>query len=183
MSRSKLYNAMVIALTMALMSISSLSSASAAPGVRTYGPFASTSEDSGTCGNSWASDTFNRFFKVFTTQNADNTYTVIEDFRQGSFVTVLGQSPGACQPEGNPNGTVGEGVTGKFSGTFTVIVSNGTYNPAAAAVGTSTLDFVHAVFGPSATFDVPSFSFEYSTKHNGSWINSDKGNSGDITGD
>ena len=182
MSRSKFYSAMVIGLTIALMSISSLSSASAAPGVRNYGPFAGTSEDSGTCGNNWANDTFNRFFKVFTTRNNDGTYTVIEDFRQGSFVTVASQSPGACQPVGDPTATVGDGVTGKFSGTFTVIVSHGTYNAAAAGVGTSTLDFVHAVFGPDATIDVPSFSFEYSTKHNGSWINSDAGNSGDITG-
>ncbi|MGH9882221.1 MAG: hypothetical protein ACRD6N_12365, partial [Pyrinomonadaceae bacterium] len=43
---------------------------------RHYGPFASTSPDSGTCGNSWATDTFDRHFHVTTTPNEDGTYTV-----------------------------------------------------------------------------------------------------------
>lgn len=58
-----------------------------APEVRQYGPFHSSSPDSGTCGNDWAIDTFDRFFKVHTTPNPDGTYNVVEDFKKGTFVT------------------------------------------------------------------------------------------------
>ena len=187
MSRSKLYSAMVIALTMALMSISSLSSASAAPGVRNYGPFAGTSEDSGTCPNSiWANDTFSRFFKVVTEEIAPGTYSVTEDFRQGSFITNEGSSPQACDPDSPTGKHVDAGITGKLSGTFNIIV-HGTFDPAATPhdidgdqkIGTA--DFIKSVFGENATYDFSHFYFQYSTKNNGSWINSDAGNSGDIT--
>ena len=183
MSRSKFYSAMVIVLTMALMSISSLSSASAAPGVRNYGPFAGTSEDSGTCGTSpWATDTFNRFFKVFT-EGTNGTYTVTEDFRQGSFVTLQAPSPAACETVNNGH-TVNEGIIGKFSGTFNITVK-GTFNPAAEIKdldggGIGTADFILSVFGDQATYVVTDFSFQYSTKNYGSWINASSGNSGDI---
>src|SRR5690349_7855627 len=40
-----------------------------------YGPYASGSEDSGTCGNDWAQDTFDRHFTVHN--NRDGTYTVV----------------------------------------------------------------------------------------------------------
>ena|SRR2546429_8178886 len=68
----------------------------AGPAVRQYGPFASTSPDSGTCGPDWANDTFDRHFKANTTRNPDGTYTVIEEFKKGSFITFAGPSPGAC---------------------------------------------------------------------------------------
>ena len=188
MSRSKFYSAMVIGLTIALMSISSLSSATAAPGVNKYGPFDSGSTDSGTCGNDWANDTFNRYFKVFNTKNADGTYTVTEDFREGSFVTIAGPSPQACDHDSPTGGNVAAGVTGKVSGKFNIIVYSGDFKPAAeikdidgdGKIGTA--DFIHSVFGAGATYDVLHYSFQYSTKNNGSWINSDAGNSGDITG-
>lgn len=37
---------------------------SASNGTKHFGPFPSTSPDSGTCGNDWAEDTFDRFFTV-----------------------------------------------------------------------------------------------------------------------
>src|SRR5687768_12050823 len=40
-----------------------------------YGPYSSGSPDSGTCGNNWAQDTFNRHFTV--KHNHDGTFTVI----------------------------------------------------------------------------------------------------------
>ena len=52
--------------------------AAGAPEVRQYGPFHSTSPDSGTCGNSWATDTFDRFFRVQPSPNADGTFSVTE---------------------------------------------------------------------------------------------------------
>jgi len=181
MSKTKPYSAMVVIFTIALLSISSLGSASAAPDMREYGPFHGVSADSGTCGNEWATDKFNRYFTVSTTPNLDGTYTVILEYRQAKFETIAGPSPGACDL-GN-NATVGAGIKGKFSGTFTIIVSGGTYNAdAKPGPGTTAASFVPEVFGPTATFAVPAFSLEYSTANNGSWTNSSSGNSGDITG-
>src|SRR5437867_3048225 len=50
-----------------------------------YGPYPSGSGDSGTCGPDWAQDTFDRHFTV--KRNPDGTLTVIEQFKNGSFVT------------------------------------------------------------------------------------------------
>src|SRR5437879_2028107 len=81
------------------------------PKVRHYGPFASTSPDSGTCGNDWANDTFKRSFEIDTSHPKD----VIESFDDGRFVTIAGPSPNAClhmsAPTGNGN-TVVNGTTG-----------------------------------------------------------------------
>src|SRR3954469_10714100 len=55
-----------------------------------------TSPDSGTCGNDWATDTFTRVFKVFPEKNTDGSYRLVENFTQGKFVTMQGESPEAC---------------------------------------------------------------------------------------
>ena len=168
----------VVALVFASITVSS-----AAPGVRNYGPFAGGSPDSGTCGNDWADDTYSRFFKVVT-DGTNGTYTVTEDFRQGSFVTHQGPSPAAC--ELGTNSMVAEGISGKLSGTFNIIVSNGTYSATATIqdfdhdMKIGTADFIRSIFGDKATYVVEHFNFQYTTKNNGSWINSDAGNSGDI---
>ena len=171
----------VVALVFASLNVSS---AGAEPEIRNYGPYHDgTSPDSGTCGNTWATDTFNRFFRVFTTPSAPGTYTVIEEFRAGSFVTNDGPSPGACDPDNPLGGTVAEGITGKMSGTLTIIVSNGLYDPDAnPGPNSTTSTFISAVFGSDAVIDTPVFSFRYFTPQNGSWINASTGNSGDITG-
>jgi len=76
-----------------------------------YGPYTSGSPDSGTCGNDWATDTFDRHFTVHS--NHDGTYTVVQQFKNGSFVTNEGPSPGSCDlTDGSPPGTVDQGVTG-----------------------------------------------------------------------
>src|SRR4029077_3802589 len=49
-----------------------------------YGPYSSESTDSGTCGNDWANDTFDRHFTV--RKNPDGTFLVVEQFKDGSFV-------------------------------------------------------------------------------------------------
>src|SRR5438874_9566702 len=59
-----------------------------------YGPYSSGSPDSGTCGNDWAEDTFDRHFIVRTA--LDGTIMVVEQFKNGSFMTYAGASPGAC---------------------------------------------------------------------------------------
>lgn len=86
-----------------------------------YGPYASGSPDSGTCGNAWAEDTFDREFTVRS--NGDGTYTVVEQFKNGSFVTKGGPSPGACETTYANHGTVvAAGETGSMHGYF--IISN-----------------------------------------------------------
>jgi len=81
-----------------------------------YGPYTSSSPDSGTCGPAWATDTFNRDFTV--RQVGPNMYTVVEQFKQGSFVTASGPSPGSCDTD--LGGTLDAGVTGSMHGYFIV---------------------------------------------------------------
>jgi len=93
-----------------------------------YGPYTSGSPDSGTCGNDWATDTFDRHFTVF--QNKDGSMAVVEQFKDGSFVTPApvgdparmsnGPSPGACQTSAIPQGMVNDGVTGSLHGYFVI---------------------------------------------------------------
>jgi hypothetical protein len=81
-----------------------------------YGPYTSGSPDSGTCGNDWANDTFDRHFTARS--NADGTYTVVEQFKNGTFETTAGPSPGAC--ETNPFGVIAAGKTGSMHGYFII---------------------------------------------------------------
>lgn len=156
----------------------------------TYGPFPSPSPDldSGTCGTSggWASDTFKRSFSV----NKGNPNTVSETFTKGTFVTIAAPSPNACVIQAAPNGNgnkVTNGIAGTFSGSDTIQILTGTFNPKAKCTASTcnTRDqFVHTVYGASATYDVPTFEFDYYTQKNGSWHNASSdsgGNQGDIT--
>ncbi len=151
--------------------------------VRQYGPYANGSPDSGTCGNMWADDTFDRFFKVDTRRNPDGSYSVVEQFKNGNFVSRAGFTPGGCEG-GNPNPpSMSAGITGKMQGQFWIRVSNGTYNHGANPGNVTTAQFIAAVFGPNATYQVVSFSLNYNAGNNGDWRNasSDKGgNQGDI---
>lgn len=158
----------------------------ATSGTLHFGPFASTSSDSGTCGNNWANDTFNRFFTI----NLTEPNTVIEDFKDGTFVTVAGSSPGACETGTNNGNTVADGVTGKFQGSFDIEVTGGTFNPTAQCTPTTcntTAGFIKTVYGTSATYITGAtyFLFNYSADSNGQWKNASAnrgGNLGDITG-
>lgn len=149
-----------------------------------FGPYASNSPDEGTCGNTWANDTFNRAYTVKTKPTAEGKYNVVEQFKKGTFTTLEGPSPGACGP--NPGGTVSGGVTGKMQGSFSIVVSGGTYNSGATCSELCyTSEFVSAFFGSGATYEVTSFDIHYNAKKHGTWKNAsaDKGgNSGDITG-
>jgi hypothetical protein len=82
-----------------------------------YGPYTTDSPDSGTCGNDWATDTFDRHFTVKT--NSDGTFTVVEQFKNGSFVTMDGPSPGACENV-PPGGMVDPDKTGSMHGYFII---------------------------------------------------------------
>src|SRR5437899_9806879 len=107
-----------------------------------YGPYASGSTDSGTCGNDWANDLFNRFFTVFT--RSDGSIVVVEQFKDGTFITPASDSPpvnfspGACQASPTPAGVVNNGIAGEFQRHFVIPLPS-------AETQTSTSPFCDAV--------------------------------------
>ncbi len=154
------------------------------------GPYASTGPDSGTCGNNWALDLFNRSF-VATLPGVNGTYSVTETFSKGTFLTIAGQSPAACDTGYVQHGaTVKEGISGKFSGTFTITVTDGVFNEQGSCERDpdsgqcTTAGWIHGFFGDQASYSVGQFSFSYTAKKQGliytHWVNADTGNSGDI---
>jgi hypothetical protein len=131
-------------------------------GTLQFGPFASGSPDSGTCGNNWADDTYNRFFTVVT--NQDGTARVVEFFKDATFATRPGLSPGACE-NGATTHAVTAGIQGRFQGYFLISVTGGALKrDAVCTVATcgTTKDFVNTVFGVM-TYDVTTFLFNYSS--------------------
>jgi hypothetical protein len=141
------------------------SSAAGAGKDQHFGPFASTSPDNGSCGHAWAIDTFDRFFNVH--DNGNGTFSVDEQFKNGSFVTIGGDSPSACAPDSHHGSAVEAGVNGTFVGYLDFTVTGGTYNPSGCATGdcTTLAGFLAATFpggsfgcGPSG---VCKFGFEY----------------------
>ena len=154
---------------------------------RVFGPFASSSPDSGTCGNNWANDTFKRFFTV--TRNADGSFTLREDFKDGKFVTVAGASPGACETNGTAHGTtIRASVRGEFSGFLAGRVTGGTFTPAGGCPAPCTGGkFLAIHFGTGASWVTSTFRFRYEAERAGlhfrRWQNASAdqgGNRGDI---
>jgi len=165
-----------------------------------YGPYASTSTDSGTCGNDWATDTFDRHFTV--RRNTNGTFLVVEQLKEGSFVTPASDSPpvnfspGACQ-NSIPQGIVNSGVTGNLQGYFIIpgVVNQTSNNPYCNATlmtdaNCDTTTFINTHFTPPcypATCMVTTFFFHYSagdqTLIQREWKNASAdrgGNNGDI---
>jgi len=163
-----------------------------------YGPYASGSLDSGTCNNDWANDTFDRHFTVKS--NQDGTFTVIEQFKDGSFETDPGTnpSPGACETIPPSGGMVDGGVVGSMHGYFIIPIpfaqtSNDPHCDAVAMTNTgcTTATFVNTHFAscayPAPPCAVTTFFFHYSAGDQGlvkhEWKNASDdrgGNSGDI---
>ena len=88
-----------------------------------FGPFKSSSTDSGTCGNDWANDTFKREF--FVHQTALGTWRVTEAFIDGHFVTLVGPSPGACETSSPHGHLIAAGKKGNFGGFLSGTVTGG----------------------------------------------------------
>jgi len=128
------------------------------PGTMHFGPYPSTTGDSGTCGPDWATDTVNRFFMI--RQVAPMTFSVVQKYKAGTFVTpgsppfgpdALKNSPGACDSsDGTPPGMVDDGVTGKFHGYIDMTITAATvYSPSTASCAPPcffTRDFLMSVF-------------------------------------
>lgn len=127
-----------------------------------------TVTDHGSCGNAWATDTSRRTWSV--KPNGNGTFRVTRRDK-GTFVTLAGQSPGACDPAGKHGKLVNAGVHGKLRGYLTGTVSGGTFNAnatcAAACIG-DTSAFIAAFF-PGGTFTCSQgfagckFNFEYAS--------------------
>jgi hypothetical protein len=135
-------------------------------GTQHVGPVASASGDSGTCGVDWAEDTFDRFFTI--RQTGPTTYTVYEQFKNGTFVTNNAPSPGACDSsDGYGPGAVTAGLPGTMHGYLIVSVTCPTLgpceNPAAScdpANCDTTSEFL-AEFFPGAVTTTDTFFFHY----------------------
>ena len=110
--------------------------------------------DHGSCGNAWATDTSKRTWSV--KKNNDGTFRVGRT-DHGTFVTLAGQSPGACETKGKHGHLLNAGINGKFQGYLRGTVSNGTFNPTAtctaACIGDTTV-FISTYFGSGATVHV-----------------------------
>jgi len=125
--------------------------------------------DHGTCQNVWATDTSMRTWSV--KENKNGTFRVTRKDK-GTFLTMVGQSPGACDTTGKHGSHVNGGIKGKFRGHLTGTVSNGTFNPSAtcnaACIGDTPV-FIAAFFGAGAKFTCSlgyagcKFNFEYSS--------------------
>jgi hypothetical protein len=76
------------------------------------GPIAVVAQgDIGTCNNVWALDSFNKFYTI--TPNKDGTYNVQVNYKDGTFVTLAGQSPGACESGADNGNIVAADITGR----------------------------------------------------------------------
>jgi hypothetical protein len=124
--------------------------------------------DHGSCGNAWATDTSMRTWSVKKNQNG--SFRVARKDK-GTFVTMAGQRPGACDTTGKHGHLVNAGINGKFRGYLSGTVTGGTFNPAAtcnaACIGDTTA-FIAAFF-PGGTFTCLAgfagckFNFEYAS--------------------
>jgi hypothetical protein len=158
---------MKISITLIAVTLFVIVTAVAAPGAQQFGPFVLNTTDGGSCGNSWANDTFERRYTVIS--NGGGNFTVREQ-DHGTFVTIAGSSPGACETKNPHHGaTVSAGIAGDIQGSAVFTVNSATYNPNgcdANPSGCSTRSgFVSAVFGPGAvaTITFTAFNFEYSS--------------------
>ena len=115
--------------------------------------FAMTTTDGGSCGNTWANDTETRKYSV--KDNGDGTFT-LRRTEKGTFTTIAGQSPGACETKGKHGALVTAGVQGKFNGYLVGTVTATSFNPnavcAAGADCSSRSGFIATYFAPGATY-------------------------------
>jgi hypothetical protein len=165
------------------------------------GPYTATTPDSGSCGNNWAIDLFARQF-VISPKNNDGTWMVVEKFNAGKFITLgdgetgSAASPGQCDSAGNSTHMLREGVSGSFSGTFTITISSGfnyvssqgcnSTEPASGASvddGCTTKQWIELAFPgvtyPSATAKVTAYNLVYKAGLQ-QWTDANTGDSGDI---
>ena len=129
-----------------------------------FGPYDVVTDDHGSCGNAWATDTEKRSFSI--KRNLNGTYRLIRRDR-GTFLTNAGQSPGACETKRPHGHTVLAGMKGRFHGVLVGTISGGTFDPKAVCPADCGLTdvWIATFFGPSATFscftDSKACAFDY----------------------
>ena len=135
--------------------------------------FAVTTTDNGTCGSPWATDTIKRTYVV--KKHKDGSYTLTR-FDRGSFVTLAGKSPGACDTTGTHGQTVKAGVQGRVRGFLRGTVTGGTFDKNATCTAADCGEravFLKAFFGPAAQFSCDTnsadckFNYTYKAKKQG----------------
>jgi hypothetical protein len=156
---------MKLSLTLLALTLFIMATAVAAPGTQHFGPFVDNTTDGGSCGNSWANDSFERRYTVIS--NGGGNFTVREQ-DHGTFVTIAGRSPGACETTPNHGATVTAGISGNIQGSADFTVSSATYTPSGCdanpSVCSTRTGFVNAVFpGAGGNFTFTAFNFEYSS--------------------
>jgi hypothetical protein len=174
----------VVAAFVAVLTVGAV--AASAAGTAKYTFTGQSGPDSSTCGGNWANDTFTRVFTVYTDQNLDGSYRLVENFNKGHFATLQGPSPESCQAV--TSNTVSANVSGAFNGSEIIKVVSGTYSAAGAAAwdGTGGTDgFITAAFGNTASNgNTLDFYFKYTTNNSAAcasrWTNAATGNGGDI---
>ncbi len=136
----------------------------AAPnGTDHLGPFAASTNDGGSCGNEWAQDSYTITLGVH--DNGNGTFALRVDYKNGTFVTFAGASPGACSSVNNHGTTLTAGANGNFQGWLSETISGGTFNSngCAAANCSTRTDAITALFGSGASQSNFTYNFEYSS--------------------
>ena len=111
--------------------------------------FTLTTEDNGSCGTPWANDVITRTYSV--KENKNGTFTLRRTDR-GTFTTLEGKSPGACDTTGKHGHAVRAGVKGKFGGYLVGTVKATSFNPKAHCVDACFTDTFLATFFTGAEF-------------------------------
>src|SRR5689334_17415675 len=117
---------MKTSLALVAAALSMIMTAAAGPGTQHLGPFLVNTTDGGSCGNSWANDTFERRYTIIS--NGNGNFTVKEQ-DNGTFVTLAGRSPGACETTPHHGSFLVAGIQGNIQGSIDFTVNSTTYNP------------------------------------------------------
>jgi hypothetical protein len=129
-------------------------------------------QDSSACGGNWASDNFTRTYIV--TPASDGSFTVTELFN-GTFTTLSGNTPDS------PCGSLAVGITGTMYGDYVLSAPIGSdFNFTATCTTSCTTDDFFSSFFSTTTPANYAWQFHYNTASNGSWSNTDHGNTGNI---
>ena len=124
----------------------------------------------------WANDTFTRTYIV--KPNSDGTFDVTELF-DGTFVTLNSSTP--VGTVSNCSTLLNAGITGQFYGDYAIKTPVGlNFNfKGACPAGCTGSQFFLTFFGTTLPNSY-AWQFHYTTPSNGSWDNTDHGNSGDL---
>lgn len=129
--------------------------------------FTLTTTDNGSCNSAWANDVITRTY--FVKDNGDGTFTLRRTDR-GTFTTLAGKSPGACDTSGRHGSTVRAGIKGKFVGYLVGTVTATAFNKKATCVAACFTDTFLSTFFTGAQFSCDTnsadcqFNFNYTAK-------------------